>query len=151
MSGGQTAQIENGFFSGTQPEGVTNQAGGIISVSGIGSSLSINSSAFDNSGVVEATNGGFLQIEDPVNNSGTGVLAANGATIIVAGAVTGDGTSTISNSGLLDFQSSVSADQAVDFTGAGTLDFATAPASGLAIADWRKRHHRPRQPRILGG
>jgi hypothetical protein len=134
VSGGQTAQIENGFFSGTQPEGVTNQAGGIISVSGIGSSLSIDSSAFDNSGVVEATNGGSLQIEDPVNNSGTGVLAANGGTIIVQGAVTGDGTSTISNSGLLDFQSSVSADQAVDFTGAGTLDFATAPASGLAIA-----------------
>jgi hypothetical protein len=75
-----------------------------------------------------------MQIEDPVNNSGTGVLAANGGTIIVQGAVTGDGTSTISNSGLLDFQSSVSADQAVDFTGAGTLDFATAPASGLAIA-----------------
>ena len=57
VSGGQTAQIENGFFSGTQPEGVTNEAGGVISVNGIGSSLSIDSSAFDNSGVVEATNG----------------------------------------------------------------------------------------------
>ena len=121
VSGGQTAQIENGFFSATQPEGVTNEAGGVISVDGVGSSLSIDSSTFDNSGVVEATNGGQLQIEDAVNNSGTGALMANGGTVIVQGAVTGNGTSTISNSGLLDFQSSVSADQGVDFTGAGTL------------------------------
>jgi hypothetical protein len=148
VSGGQTAQIENGFFSATQPEGVTNEAGGVISVDGVGSSLSIDSSMFDNSGVVEATNGGQLQIEDAVNNSGTGALMANGGTVIVQGAVTGNGTSTISNSGLLDFQSSVSADQGVDFTGAGTLKI-DAPASfGAAI---NMAHSDPGEILDLGG
>ena len=147
-SGGQTAQIENGFFSATQPEAVTNEAGGVISVSGVGSSLSIDSSAFVNSGVVEAMNGGNLQIEDPVNNSGTGELTANGGTIIVQGAVTGNGTSTVTGDGLLDFQSSVSADQTVAFTGPGTVKI-NAPAS--FDADISMAHADPSEVLDLGG
>jgi large repetitive protein len=148
VSGGQTAEIENGIFSATQPEAVTNEAGGNISVSGAGSSLSIDSSAFVNSGVVEALNGGNLQIEDAVNNSGTGALTANGGTIVVEGAVTGNGTSTVTNDGLLEFQSSVSADQAVGFTGPGTIKI-DAPAS--FNADISMAHADPAEVLDLGG
>ena len=126
VSGGQTAQIENGIFSATQPEDVTNETGGVISVSGVGSSLSIDSSAFVNSGA----------------------LTADGGTILVEVAVTGNGTSSVSNDGLLEFQSSVSADQAVAFTGSGTVKI---DAPGSFNADITMAHADPTEVLDLGG
>ena len=41
VSGGETAQIENGIFSANQPEGAANETTGVILVDGVGSSLSI--------------------------------------------------------------------------------------------------------------
>ena len=71
-----------------------------------------------NSGLMEATNGGTLQITDNVSNSGT--LAAEGGTLMAAGNVSGSGDVIIGGRGHADFAGAV--DQNVAFTGPGTLE-----------------------------
>ena len=71
-----------------------------------------------NSGLLEATNGGTLQIIDSVSNSGA--LEANGGTLITLGDVTGSGDVVIDGGGHAHFAAAF--DQNVTFTGAGTFE-----------------------------
>ncbi len=85
VSGGETATIENGIVSATQPEDVTNELGGVISVA-TGSSITVNAGSFTNDGAVEA-NGGGITINTDV--TGTGHLdIGNNGTIELGGTST---------------------------------------------------------------
>ena len=103
----------------TQPGSAINEPAGVISVSGAGSSLSIAGGSFTNDGTLETT----------------------GGTLDVTIAVTGTGSTTISDGGIVDFQSSVSAGQTVTFVDAsGTVGLAdpadfNANITGLVVGD----------------
>ena len=89
-----------------------------------------------NAGLLEATDGGMLQIDDNVANSGT--LAANGGTIVAAGDVTGAGDVAIGGGGAAEFAGTF--DQNVTFTGPGVLELEHSQnyggtVSGFATGD----------------
>ena len=89
-----------------------------------------------NAGLLEATHGGTLQIDDSVANSGT--LAANGGTIVAAGDVAGTGDVAIGGGGAAEFAGTF--DQNVTFTGPGVLELEHSQnyggtVSGLATGD----------------
>src|SRR6185295_17356498 len=72
-----------------------------------------------NSGVLEASGSGGMMVASDVVNSG--VLWANGATLTVQGAVSGNGTATIDGIGTLDFEASSSANVVFGSGTGGTL------------------------------
>ena len=116
---------------------LVNEAAGIINANVSGEPIIINTgNPVTNAGLIEATNGGTLTIDDSVVNSGT--LAANGGILDVVGAVSGSGSATISGVGMLELGGTDA--QTVTFNGAGTLkldgssDF-TGTVAGLAIGD----------------
>ena len=89
-----------------------------------------------NAGLLEATSGGTLQIDDNLSNSGT--LAANGGTLIVAGDVSGAGNVVIGDGGLAAFTGAFN--QNVAFAGSGTLELDhsqsyTGAVSGFGAGD----------------
>ena len=130
VSGGETAQIENGIFSASQPEGAANETTGVISVDGVGSSLSINSSTFINAGLLEATNGGALDIQAGtiVQNSGTievGPVNSGSVLTLESGtSITGNGT--VENDGSIVVASGSVADIAGAVGGTGALNIGAA-------------------------
>jgi len=90
--------------------------------------------------VVDATADNLtIDTGQAITNSGT--LEANGGTLIVDDAVNGTGAETISNSGIMQFQTSVSAGQTVTFADAtGTLALADpgdfhGSIAGLAVGN----------------
>jgi len=84
----------------------TNSAGGTVNADASGQTLVLNGSgAFTNTGLLEATGGGILQISTNVANAGGGITASGG-TVDVSATVTG-GTLTTAGGGTL--QTSVSA------------------------------------------
>jgi hypothetical protein len=72
-----------------------------------------------NSGVLEASGSGGLTVASSIINSG--VLWANGASLTVQGAVSGNGTATIDGSGTLDFEASSTANVVFGSGATGTL------------------------------
>ena len=72
-----------------------------------------------NSGVLEASGSGGLTVASSIANSG--VLWANGASLTVQGAVSGNGTATIDGSGTLDFEASSTANVVFGSGATGTL------------------------------
>jgi VCBS repeat-containing protein len=72
-----------------------------------------------NSGVLEASGSGGMTVASAVANSG--ILWANGATLTLQGAVSGNGTATIDGTGTLDFEASSTANVAFGSGAAGTL------------------------------
>ena len=72
-----------------------------------------------NSGVLEASGSGGMLIASDIVNSG--VLWANGATLTVQGAVSGNGTATIDGAGTLDFEAPATANVVFGSGTGGTL------------------------------
>jgi hypothetical protein len=72
-----------------------------------------------NSGVLEASGSGGMTVASGIVNSG--VLWANGATLAVLGAVSGNGTATIDGVGTLDFEASTIANVVFGSGTGGTL------------------------------
>jgi hypothetical protein len=72
-----------------------------------------------NSGVLEASGSGGMTVASAVANSG--ILWANGATLTLQGAVSGNGTATIDGTGTLDFEASSTANVVFGSGAAGTL------------------------------
>ncbi len=100
---------------------LTNEAAGVIDASG--GTITIDTGSTDiNAGLMEATNGGTLVIDDHLNNSGT-VLADGGTVVVSFGAspgLGGTGSVTIAGGGVVDLAGD--AFQNVTFAGAGTLE-----------------------------
>jgi probable HAF family extracellular repeat protein len=97
-----------------------NLSGGVIDATG--GTLSIDTGhTVTNSGTLEATSGGTLQIYDGIANSGS--ILADGGTVDIVGAVTANntinGSATIEASGTLEFGATDA--QTITFDGAGTL------------------------------
>ncbi len=100
---------------------VQNDQYGVIDATGV---LSLNAGTTTNSGLLEATSGGTLQIEGSISNSG--LIEANGGTVFVAStaSITGDPSVTITDGGVAEFAGGSSAQTLVlnaTFSGAGTL------------------------------
>ena len=83
-----------------------------------------------NAGLLEATNGGTLQIDDNVSNSST--LAANGGTLVAEGNVSGSGNVAIGGGGHADFAGIL--DQNVMFSGPGMLELDHAQSFGGTVS-----------------
>ena len=94
-----------------------------------------------NDGVIDADNPAAALTLDLTSLIGTGTQEANGATLIISGAVGGTGSTMIGGDGVVEFQSAVSAAQTLEFTDStGTVvlsdaaDF-RASISGLNVGD----------------
>ena len=139
-------QIGNGGITSLT---LDNESGGTIDATGGASSpLTVDTagSTITNAGLMEATGGSTLNIDSAVDNSGTGSsgIVANGGTVDVDAAVTDTGAASISNNGVLEFDSSVVSTQTITFLDAtGTLkigDLAafdanvTGPSGGALFA-----------------
>jgi hypothetical protein len=101
---------------------LTNQA--TIQADNTSSALYIDGSTTTNTGTLQASGGGTLQLETVVNNSGGTILAQNGSTVIITndfnGSING-GTLTTSGSGVIQSQNGL-LDGTVNIpTNAGTL------------------------------
>jgi hypothetical protein len=93
-----------------------NKSSGVIDATG--GTLTIDTGdTVTNHGLLEATNGGILQIDDSVCNSG-GTVDANGGTVDIAGAISG-GSATIEGGGTLEYGGC--SNVATAFDGSGTL------------------------------
>lgn len=130
VEAGQTLDLDGVTVTGT-----TVTANGTIQVT-VSSTISGGTMSIGSAGLVQASAGATLHIDDPLNN--LGLLEANGAIVVVNGAVTGTGSATIAGGGTLVVGSSFA--QAVNFSGAGTLtldqpgDF-SGHIGGLALGD----------------
>ncbi|MGH9375324.1 MAG: PEP-CTERM sorting domain-containing protein [Terriglobia bacterium] len=108
---------------------VTNESGGMIDAttsSGQLSTLTLGGSGFTNAGLMEATNGGELLIETPVNNTG-GNVTANGGAIVVDNTITG-GTLNTLNGGTMETLPGVN-------NGANLIGVAVSAGSAYATAN----------------
>ena len=118
---------------------LTLQNSGIVNANVSGEQIVINTgNTVTNYGLLEASNGGVLTIDDSLVNFGT--LAANGGTFHIIGAVGGSGVATISGGGTLELGGTDA--QTVTFDDASTLKLDNAtPISftgqidGLAVGD----------------
>ncbi|MFZ0422007.1 MAG: hypothetical protein WAL80_03930 [Xanthobacteraceae bacterium] len=106
---------------------LTNASGGVIdaNVDASGENLTIDTGqSIANAGLMEATNGGTLLIEDNVANSGT--IEANGGVVAIGAsvAITGTASVRITDGGLADFQGSTTTtlDLNAVFAGDGGLE-----------------------------
>jgi hypothetical protein len=108
-----------------------NEANGTINADIAGGVLTIETgNIIINAGLLEATNGGTLQILDSVSNSGT--LEANGGTIITNSDVTGSGDVVIGGGGHAHFAAAF--DQNVTFTGPGTFELDHSQGYGGTVS-----------------
>ena len=116
-----------------------NDAAGTVNANVSGQPIVINTGhQVSNAGVLEATNGGTLTIDDSLANSGT--ITASGGTVQALGAITGAGSATISNGGLLELGGTDA--ETVSFNDAATLKLDNVTATsftghidGLAVGD----------------
>ena len=104
----------------------TNEAAGTVDADFAGKTYILDA-AVTNSGTLEATNSGTLELEGTVSNSGI-VLASDGQVIVNGSSVSGAGTFVITGSGNMDIQSAVN--PGVTFIGAGTLELAHSSYAG---------------------
>ena len=107
-----------------------NETGGIIDANLAGQTLTLNtgSNTIVNTGTLEATDGGTLDIESNVNNSSGGTItAATGSAVDLTGVIISGGTlSTVAGTGLLPQQAA----GLIETTGASAIDNATISNSG---------------------
>ena len=110
-SSGVTLNNEDNTISGAGQLGngeLTLTNAGTIDATGTHAlTIDTGSNLVTNSGVLEASGSGGMMVASGIVNSG--VLWANGATLTVQGAVSGNGTATIDGIGTLDFEASTSA------------------------------------------
>ena len=95
-----------------------------------------------NSGVLEASGSGGLNVASSIANSG--VLWANGSSVVVQGDVSGNGIARIDGAGVLDFEASATANVAFGSGAAGTLklgELISLQRHHLRL--YRGRHDRP--------
>jgi Legume lectin domain len=112
---------------------LVNETAGIIDANYADVILTIDTgNTIVNAGLLEATNGGTLQIIDSVANSGT--LAANGGTLMADGNVTGSGEVVIADGGNADFAGTL--DQNVTFTGPGVLELDHSQSYGGTMSSF---------------
>jgi len=98
---------------------LVNEAAGTIDANYAGGILTLDTGhTMVNAGLLEASNGGTLQIDDNVSNAGT--LEANSGTLMVYGNITGGGDVVIAGDGNANFAATF--DQNVTFTGLGVLE-----------------------------
>jgi hypothetical protein len=110
---------------------LVNETAGTIDANFAGGTVALNTgNTIVNAGLLEATNGGTLQIDDSVSNSGT--LAADGGTLLADGNVTGSGHVAIGGGGHAEFADAF--DQSVAFTGPGTLDLHQSLSDGGTVS-----------------
>ena len=115
--------------AGDQSLILSNDSGGTIDANGAGATLTLdtgnsNINTDTNAGLMEATNGGQLDIDDGLNNSGT-VLADGGTVVFSFGAssnFSSTGSITIAGGGVVEFLGVPPADVDVTFAGPGTLE-----------------------------
>ena len=105
-----------------------NDLGATIDATGF---LSLGAGTTNNSGLLEATTGGTLQLENSVSNSGT--IEADGGTLDVfaSASITGNAI-VITAGGVLDFAGGAATN--VSFSGSGTLQLAEPQAFSGTIA-----------------
>ena len=122
-SSGVTLNNEDNTISGAGQLGngeLTLTNAGTIDATGTHAlTIDTGSNLVTNSGVLEASGSGGMMVASGIVNSG--VLWANGATLTVQGAVSGNGTATIDGIGTLDFEASTSANVVFGSGTGGTL------------------------------
>ena len=122
-SSGVTLNNEDNTISGAGQLGngeLTLTNAGTIDATGTHAlTIDTGSNLVTNSGVLEASGSGGMMVTSGIVNSG--VLWANGATLTVQGAVSGNGTATIDGIGTLDFEASTSANVVFGSGTGGTL------------------------------
>ena len=107
-----------------------NESAGTIDANIAGGILTLETgNTIVNGGLLEASNGGTLQIDDNVSNAGT--LEANGGTLVAGGTVTGSGDVAIGDGGHAEFASTF--DQNVMFTGPGVLELDHSQSYGGTV------------------
>ena len=122
-SPGVTLNNEDNTISGAGQLGngeltLTN-AGTIDATGSHALTIDTGSNLVTNSGVLEASGSGGMMVASGIVNSG--VLWANGATLTVQGAVSGNGTATIDGIGTLDFEAPTTANVVFGSGTGGTL------------------------------
>ena len=122
-SSGVTLNNEDNTISGAGQLGngeltLTN-AGTIDATGSHALTIDTGSNLVTNSGVLEASGSGGMMVASGIVNSG--VLWANGATLTVQGAVSGNGTATIDGIGTLDFEAPTTANVVFGSGTGGTL------------------------------
>ncbi|MGO9127974.1 MAG: beta strand repeat-containing protein, partial [Terriglobales bacterium] len=125
--GGQTLTNVNNILQGTGIIGyngltVVNQEGGVINANAASTigPLLINTTSLTNQGLLEATAGGTLQLENTYNNAGGRILASgSGSSVQLINATIHGGTLTSANSGALGVPANVNA--TLDGSSQGTL------------------------------
>jgi hypothetical protein len=100
--------------------------------------IDTGNNAVNNSGTLEATGTGGLEIDGAVVNAGS--LWANGGNLTIHGDVTGNGSATISGASTLEFDGASSANTAFSDGATGTLKLDhsasfTGSVSGFAAGD----------------
>jgi YVTN family beta-propeller protein len=106
QSGGQTLTNVNNTLQGTGTVGsdgltLINQAGGTINANAA-SPLLVNTALLTNQGLLEATAGGTLQLQNSFNNSGGNILATgSGSAVQLISATIRGGTLTTASGGVL--------------------------------------------------
>jgi YVTN family beta-propeller protein len=106
QSGGQTLTNVNNTLQGMGVIGsdgltVINQAGGVVNANAA-SPLLVNTGLFTNQGLLEATAGGTLQLQNGFNNSGGNILATgSGSAVQLISATVRGGTLTSASGGVL--------------------------------------------------
>ena len=122
-SSGVTLNNEDNTISGAGQLGngeLTLTNAGTIDATGTHAlTIDTGSNLVTNSGVLEASGSGGMMVASGIVNSG--VLWANGATLTVQGAVSGNGTATIDGIGTLDFEASTTANVVFGSGTGGTL------------------------------
>ena len=122
-SSGVTLNNEDNTISGAGQLGngeLTLTNAGTIDATGTHAlTIDTGSNLVTNSGILEASGSGGMMVASGIVNSG--VLWANGATLTVQGAVSGNGTATIDGIGTLDFEASTSANVVFGSGTGGTL------------------------------
>ncbi len=111
--------IQGNGVIGNNGLALTNNAGGTIKANVSGGTLTLNGGGLvSNAGLLEATNGGTLQIENTVNNAG-GNITANGGTVQMINATVQGGTLNAVSGGTLETLGGFSA--TLDGSNAGAL------------------------------
>jgi YVTN family beta-propeller protein len=99
---------------------LVNQAGGVINANSTAGALLINSSGITNQGLLEATGGGTLNLENTYSNAGGRILAnGSGSSVELINATVRGGTLTGSGGGIVGTSANVTA--TLDGSSQGTL------------------------------
>ena len=99
----------------------TNEANGLVNANSSAGGLSFSAISLTNRGLMEATNGGSLNLYGNTDNTGGTISALSGGLVVISGQLSGSGELWIDTGSTLELQSGTVSDDAVVFLGAGTL------------------------------